>query len=1638
MTKPSKNKISDYVRLDTLDTNVEKFIDEGYVNFVKRTGGQVNQFYSLSDSEDDESGRYRETEVIFSREIFRRVVLTTKLFPIGIKPDAITTSFAPRNKDKNDFFMGERINPSAVENTYATMRFMGGEFKNVRRSMSTEDARSKSTFSFVGGEFRLPRFDLYPEPETILPSFSFIGGIFKKALITIRNDENIRAPVFRFTEMLSSTRNKNDVLEINFKSKTFPQESNKVSIQYINNNTTTIDSVTYLTEGASLRTLSKSSGAIFNFKDGSSTSYHGKISLGLDFYLRDLSSGGYILTVPATGDALKLNDLDGTQLEIITSRQNDAYKISNKYVTSPGTLEANKWFKLVVETDDSSGIDVTKYFLGGKLLYETTDKSFIRNLVNSDKFILGNGTNNRQGVIANFDKLYIVKNTNLVSDQAKIEQTTEIVASNLDLSGKTVNELVEGVSWTTDGPIEWDERSGRNAYTLIANSLYSSNSPDLTMTPANNYKLEVEVESARLPTIDNMKRTILTDGSRSGYELSLVYYNHGTKVRFIFDGVELLSYSFIKINTIYKISVYKIRQYLILAINDKFDNLVEYRSTNGNGYHSTISLNPLTLGKDFNNSEHNFYGYLYSLKMINFYRDEGLFDKYYPENVSDIVVLNFEEGYLDEGGSYREWVESNGNLISSEDKKFGDKSLKLGSGLDTISIERDSGLSLGTNDFTFETWLKPTDLSTESILLTNGRDTLKDYAGLYPRIVLTTEGKIALRTNARKGSGVFLESKNPVQLNQWSHIALVRDNKQLYVYINGKREGISLVEPPSLDFSYDGTFIGNSNLPDNQDTQYKGYLDSLRLVKGIPIYTGETYNIPTLPASNDINTSILRVTYEQPVNYTLIPGSAYPGFNLYNYSNRLDLRAVKQDKSLGFGSYTEDISNARYKKSYEVTDTVYRFFQNSHNVPFSKEDWITGSFTFKVAAYIDSDTPVSVLLTYGALETDHWALLLKDGRLAFYENRGTKKISSDSLLPVNFETWYVVTVVKKGNRFLVFLDGTLVIDEELVLSVHPGHISGYPLPAFKGNVNDLYLSKNIDYFDTHIVRYPLYFKHTFEENKHRYYEFPDDYRPFDTIVSNNGHFTESFARTLSNSVVEVYRYDTQNKDKKPEYIIITVSNTILNISYYYNTMSEGQVFKQAWERDTESLVYFTISRDDVSTRIYVDGKMVLEIVDKPEIIENYNKSLSRIAVHNGYKTRGYIKGASVKGTTIPKYGSHNNYLDNSLREPLIAIASDTYNIVPRGKVLDVRAEGDSTIKGIPDSVWRTGAYFKDKSYQIVENFPKLPSKRFSVEMWIKPEKFDCDLINLYSLDRPELSYFQVRLLQTGQIYCSMTSNTEETLRSVTDSKINLNEWQHLRLSYGEGSLYTYINGSLVKTEVISNPGFYETQDSNLVIGIDLNNKTSYYDGVMDYIKINRIPESLNLDNSFEPLSEVMYESRIPNEDLEFPNLDFTYGLTYWDAEPEVSVTDDKRIICSSEEQKRIRYSLDLSQCILDTNNKIWISYLQSNTNEVSKGSLTAKFFCETQEGLEVLINEKTIPLASYNQESLRYLIDNLTIGVKKVELEFSLNKGTTISNISVLIEELRGVIQRTPTETLPTALTVRDETRGDYGYSFRN
>ena len=57
--------------------NINEFPVHNFVNFTKTSGGQVFQYYSLIKPIDYYTISYRETEVIFSREIYKKKIYSS-------------------------------------------------------------------------------------------------------------------------------------------------------------------------------------------------------------------------------------------------------------------------------------------------------------------------------------------------------------------------------------------------------------------------------------------------------------------------------------------------------------------------------------------------------------------------------------------------------------------------------------------------------------------------------------------------------------------------------------------------------------------------------------------------------------------------------------------------------------------------------------------------------------------------------------------------------------------------------------------------------------------------------------------------------------------------------------------------------------------------------------------------------------------------------------------------------------------------------------------------------------------------------------------------------------------------------------------------------------------------------------------------------------------------------------------------------------------------------------------------------------------------------------------------------------------------------------------------------------------------
>ena len=101
-----------------------EFSAKNFVSFTKISGGQVFQYYSLSEPSSYLQTPYTDTEVIFSREIYKK-----KIYSSVVLSNFFSDSSANAFKITDTNFFRPQLNPSWFDRTRNSLSLLGGEFK---------------------------------------------------------------------------------------------------------------------------------------------------------------------------------------------------------------------------------------------------------------------------------------------------------------------------------------------------------------------------------------------------------------------------------------------------------------------------------------------------------------------------------------------------------------------------------------------------------------------------------------------------------------------------------------------------------------------------------------------------------------------------------------------------------------------------------------------------------------------------------------------------------------------------------------------------------------------------------------------------------------------------------------------------------------------------------------------------------------------------------------------------------------------------------------------------------------------------------------------------------------------------------------------------------------------------------------------------------------------------------------------------------------------------------------------------------------------------------------------------------------------------------------------------------------------
>jgi hypothetical protein len=309
---------------------------------------------------------------------------------------------------------------------------------------------------------------------------------------------------------------------------------------------------------------------------------------------------------------------------------------------------------------------------------------------------------------------------------------------------------------------------------------------------------------------------------------------------------------------------------------------------------------------------------------------------------------------------------------------------------DYLTVPDHEDFNMGSENFTAECWIYPTASPSQPIIM-------GQWSGNYSWALETSNNSSRyLRFLTNSGGIADNVSSTAVPLNQWSHIALVRNGTSFVAYLNG----ISVVSSTvtgALANSTDALSIGANA---SGSYAFQGHISNVRLVKGTAVYTSN-FTPPTAPLTAITNTKFL----------------LNPETSISDLSQKSAIICIADA-----ATSTTQVKFAGTKSIY--LDGTGDFLQSSESVN------IAGDWTIEGWYYFTTLTGAHSFFTIGdsASQANSMEFLLHTtGELRFYNMGGG--YSNQHTPPSDFlvNNWIHIAVVRSGtgtNNIKAYINGT--------------------------------------------------------------------------------------------------------------------------------------------------------------------------------------------------------------------------------------------------------------------------------------------------------------------------------------------------------------------------------------------------------------------------------------------------------------------------------------------------------------------------------------------------------------------------------------------------------------------------------------
>ncbi len=324
---------------------------------------------------------------------------------------------------------------------------------------------------------------------------------------------------------------------------------------------------------------------------------------------------------------------------------------------------------------------------------------------------------------------------------------------------------------------------------------------------------------------------------------------------------------------------------------------------------------------------------------------------------------------------------------------------------DSLTVPAGSAFAYGTGAFTVETWIYPTVGGVNQIVFS------QTVSGTnYFVFSLNTSNQLEF-VYATSGGGTTVTGAT-VQLNQWSHVAAVREgtgSNQFKLYVNGTVVATSTVAQDFTNTTYVPT-IGQYT--HSATLNWNGYISNLRIVKGTAVYTAN-FTPSTTPLTAITNTSLLTCQSNRFID---------------NSSNAFAITRNGDVSVQAFSPFnpTAAWSAATYGGSgYFDGSGDYLTVANSANYALGTSDFTIELWWYPTASFSNGLT----LFSHGYVSYCPWLFYtnVSNGLLAYASSSGS---SWDVLNAANFGTvtinaWNHIALCRSGSTFYLCLNGVV-------------------------------------------------------------------------------------------------------------------------------------------------------------------------------------------------------------------------------------------------------------------------------------------------------------------------------------------------------------------------------------------------------------------------------------------------------------------------------------------------------------------------------------------------------------------------------------------------------------------------------------